>query len=132
VLAVGNDRQFGTLCQLLDAPQLASDPRFATNPQRVAHRASLRAALEPQLVRRPATEWAHQLTAARVPAGLVNDLAGAFALAASLGLEPIVELPRPDGQTVKLTRNPINLSATPPTYRSAPPALPAEPTPPAT
>jgi crotonobetainyl-CoA:carnitine CoA-transferase CaiB-like acyl-CoA transferase len=121
VLAVGNDRQFAVLCEVLGAPKLAGDPRYATNPQRVRHRGSLRAELEHHLARRSANEWALELTAARVPAGVVNDLAGAFSLAASLGLEPIVELPRDDGKTVRLTRNPINLSATPPTYRSAPP-----------
>jgi crotonobetainyl-CoA:carnitine CoA-transferase CaiB-like acyl-CoA transferase len=63
------------------------------------------------------------LTAVRVPAGEVNDIAGAFALAETLGLEPIVELPGADGQTVRLTRNPIGLSATPAVYLSAPPVL---------
>jgi crotonobetainyl-CoA:carnitine CoA-transferase CaiB-like acyl-CoA transferase len=57
---------------------------------------------------------------------VVNDVAGAFRLAASLGLDPIVEVPREDGETVKLPRNPIRLSATPPVYRSAPPSLPVK------
>jgi crotonobetainyl-CoA:carnitine CoA-transferase CaiB-like acyl-CoA transferase len=55
---------------------------------------------------------------------VVNDVAGAFALARSLGLDPIVEAPAADGSVVPLTRNPIRLSRTPPSYRSAPPALP--------
>jgi len=58
-----------------------------------------------------------------VPAGVVNDIAGAFALAERLGLEPIVEIPDDDGRQVRLTRNPIGLSATPPAYRLAPPRL---------
>ena len=78
------------------------------------------------LAARPAAEWAELLTAARVPAGVVNDLAGAFALATSLGLDPTVTLPRPDGGTVELTRNPIRLAKTPPSYRTAPPPLPRE------
>ena len=126
VLAVGTDRQFATLCDALGAPDLATDPRYATNQQRVRHRDSLRTALERELVRRPAAEWARELNAARVPAGVVNDVAGAFALAASLGLDPIVEIPREDGEMVMLPRNPIRLSATPPVYRSAPPTLPRE------
>jgi crotonobetainyl-CoA:carnitine CoA-transferase CaiB-like acyl-CoA transferase len=124
VLAVGNDRQFQGLCEVLGADKLAADGRYATNPGRVRNRETLRAELERYLVRRPAAEWVQELTVARVPAGVVNDLAGAFAFAASLGLNPIVELPREDGETVPLARNPISLSATPPTYRSAPPALP--------
>jgi crotonobetainyl-CoA:carnitine CoA-transferase CaiB-like acyl-CoA transferase len=123
VLAVGNDRQFAALCEVLGVPGLATDERFSTNAQRVLHRESLRSELERPLARRSAIEWASDLTAARVPAGVVNDVAGAFELAASLGLDPIVEVPDRDGGSVHLTRNPIGLSATPPTYRSAPPAL---------
>jgi crotonobetainyl-CoA:carnitine CoA-transferase CaiB-like acyl-CoA transferase len=124
VLAVGSDRQFAALCQVLDASQLADDPRFATNSERVRNRDALRRELERRLAARPAEQWAAQLSAVRVPAGMVNDIAGAFALAASLGLEPIVEVPAQDGAAVRLTRNPVGLSATPPSYRSAPPALP--------
>jgi crotonobetainyl-CoA:carnitine CoA-transferase CaiB-like acyl-CoA transferase len=124
VLAVGNDRQFAALCGVLGAPDLAADARLATNAQRVAHRDFLRTELERRLAGASATEWATALTAVRVPAGVVNDLAGAFALADSLGLEPIVDVPSPEGDPVRLTRNPIRLSRTPPSYRSAPPRLP--------
>jgi len=124
VLAVGNDRQFAVLCEVLGAPGLASDPRFVTNPDRVANREDLTGQLTPLLASRPAAEWAAELTARRVPAGEVNDVAAAFALAERIGLGPTVAIPRPDGGTVSLTRNPINLSATPATYRSAPPDLP--------
>jgi crotonobetainyl-CoA:carnitine CoA-transferase CaiB-like acyl-CoA transferase len=126
VLAVGNDRQFEGHCAELGRPELAADPRFATNSARVEHRAALRAELEAALAVAPAAEWAARLTARRVPAGVVNDLAGAFEFAAGIGLEPIVALPREGGGTVPLPRNPIRLSATPPRYRSAPPPLPSE------
>jgi crotonobetainyl-CoA:carnitine CoA-transferase CaiB-like acyl-CoA transferase len=124
VLAVGNDRQFAALCEELGAPDLAADPRFATNPARVEHREALGAELERLLAARPAAAWAEVLLARRVPAGQVNDLGAAFAFAERLGLDPTVAIPREDGSEVSLTRNPIRLSATPPTYRSAPPDLP--------
>jgi len=126
VLAVGNDRQFAALCDELGAPELASDERFATNPDRVANRDALGAELERLLAARPAAEWSAALLARRVPAGQVNDLGAAFAFAERIGLDPTVEIPRDDGSTVSLTRNPIKLSATPATYRSAPPTLPEE------
>jgi crotonobetainyl-CoA:carnitine CoA-transferase CaiB-like acyl-CoA transferase len=132
VLAVGNDRQFQVLCDVLGAPQLAGDLRYATNPERVANRQTLREELDSLLAARPAREWASQLTDARVPAGVVNDIAAAFDLARSLGLNPLVDLPDEGGSGVRLPKNPIGLSATPPTYRSAPPRLPtasAEPDP---
>ncbi|MFK0244881.1 CaiB/BaiF CoA transferase family protein [Amycolatopsis azurea] len=125
-LAVGNDRQFAALCEVIGLPELAGDPRFATNPARVEHRAELRTLLEDHFGRRPAAEWAADLGAAGVPAGEVNDVAGAFALAERLGLNPTVELPRPDGTSVRLTRNPIGLSATPPRYETAPPDDPGQ------
>ncbi|MGO9882848.1 MAG: CaiB/BaiF CoA transferase family protein [Solirubrobacteraceae bacterium] len=124
VVAVGNDRQFAALCDVLGALELADDPRFATNAERVANRDLLKHELLERLRTRPASAWARDLTAVRVPAGVVNDLAGAFALAQTLGLEPIVSVPAPDGGVVSLTRNPIRLSRTPPTYRSAPPPMP--------
>ena len=124
VVAVGNDRQFKALCDVLGIDELGADARYARNSDRVANRGALRAELEARLGARPAADWARELTAARVPAGVVNDVGAAFALAESLGLAPIVSLPKDDGGTVSLTRNPIRLSKTPPTYRSAPPSLP--------
>jgi crotonobetainyl-CoA:carnitine CoA-transferase CaiB-like acyl-CoA transferase len=125
VIAVGNDRQFAILCEVIGSPGLASDPRFAGNADRVAHRQELRAELEQRLARRPAQAWAEALTEARVPAGVVNDLEAAFRLAEALGLAPIVPVQRDDGSELLLTRNPISLSETPPEYRAPPPALPA-------
>ncbi|KZB85357.1 CaiB/BaiF CoA transferase family protein [Amycolatopsis regifaucium] len=125
-LAVGNDRQFATLCEVIGLPELAGQVRFATNPARVEHRAELRTLLVEHLSRRTAAEWAAELSAAGVPAGEVNDVAGAFALAERLGLNPTVDLPRPDGTSVRLTRNPIGLSATPPRYETAPPEDPGQ------
>ncbi len=123
VLAVGTDRQFAALCTVLRAPELPEDERFANNAARVTHREALRSELAARLATRPAQAWAQELSAAGVPAGEVNDIGAAFALAESLGLEPIVAVPRADGTTARLTRNPIGLSATPATYRSAPPLL---------
>jgi crotonobetainyl-CoA:carnitine CoA-transferase CaiB-like acyl-CoA transferase len=121
VLAVGNDRQFRALCLTLGSPEMADDARFETNVARVQNRDALRRALLERLMTRDATAWADALTAAGVPAGVVNDIAGAFALARDLGLHPTVDIEREDGSSVALTRNPIGLSVTPPTYRSAPP-----------
>jgi len=123
VIGVGTDRQFRTLCEVLGAPELAADPRFATNEARVGVRTALRGALEERLAAAPAAEWAERLLAARVPAGEVNDVAGAFALAERLGLDPIADTTGPDGTVTPLVRNPVRMTATPPRHESAPPAL---------
>jgi crotonobetainyl-CoA:carnitine CoA-transferase CaiB-like acyl-CoA transferase len=124
VLAVGNDRQFASLARVLGAAELAEDPRFRTNPDRVTNRGALRAQLIELLAKRSAEEWSESLMGVGVPAGVVNDLAGAFALAQRLGLDPTVGVALEEGGEMRLPRNPIGLSLTPPSYRTAPPTLP--------
>ena len=119
VLAVGNDGQFRALADALGLGELGDDERFATNPQRVAHRSELKTLLEGALASRGAGEWQEVIAAAGVPCGPINDLEHAFALAQRLGLDPVVEI-----GGVPTVANPIGLSATPPTYRSGPPDLP--------
>jgi len=123
VLAVGNDRQFAALCDVLGMSELAEDPRFATNPARVAHVEQLAERLGARLRTRSAADWYAELTPKGVPCGPVNDLAGAFALAEDLGLAPRAELGNKDEDDVSLVANPIGLSATPPAYRARPPRL---------
>jgi crotonobetainyl-CoA:carnitine CoA-transferase CaiB-like acyl-CoA transferase len=116
VIAVGNDRQFEALCEIAGLP--LPDPRFASHRARVESRDELHSELESRFLARDVDDWLAELGAAAVPAGRINDIAQAFALAESLGLDPIVEV---DGK--RTTRNPIRLSATPATYRTAPPKL---------
>jgi crotonobetainyl-CoA:carnitine CoA-transferase CaiB-like acyl-CoA transferase len=123
VVAVGTDGQFRALCDVLGCAELAEEADFATNGARVANRVRLCSLLEAKLLQRTAAEWVLALSRARVPAGELNDIQGAFALAEELELEPIVEVPGKDGAVTRLTRNPIRLSATPVVYRSAPPTL---------
>lgn len=79
MLAVGNDDQFGRLCRLLGHAEWASDPRFATNRQRVVHRAPLLLLLEQHFRTRSAADWTEALLAAGVPCGPVNDIPSALA-----------------------------------------------------
>ncbi|MFE7173778.1 CaiB/BaiF CoA transferase family protein [Streptomyces sp. NPDC057616] len=124
VLAVGNDRQFRTLCERLGRAPLADDPRFATNAARVAHRQELLDELAGPLAGRTADEWFDELTGAGVPCGPINDLAAAFELAERLGLDARVRVDDPRrGGPVEQVANPVRLGATPATYRSAPPRL---------
>src|SRR3954447_4068406 len=64
VIACGNDAIFASLCGVLDCPELATDPRFATNDARAAHREELQALLRPRLAQRTADEWFALLRAA--------------------------------------------------------------------
>jgi crotonobetainyl-CoA:carnitine CoA-transferase CaiB-like acyl-CoA transferase len=124
VLAVGNDGQFRRLAEVLGDVALAEDPRFATNTARVGNRAELKARIEERLAARGADEWQDLLTAVGVPCGPINDIAQGFALAERLGLDPVVEVDDPRrAHAQRQVSNPVRYSATPATYRTAPPRV---------
>lgn len=122
VLAVGNDRQFRALTTELGAPEMADDPRFASNPTRVAHRDALVATLNGLLRDDSASHWQRRLTAVGVPCGPINNLAEAFALAAELGLDPVTRFADAPGSPPTVA-HPITFSATPASYRLPPPEV---------
>ena len=117
-VAVGNDRLFARLCEALGLPELPGDERFATNSERVAHADELATRLESVLRTRPADDWIAALRAASVPAGPINDVAEAFALAESLGMEPVAE-----AGGLPLPAPPLRLDGERPPIRRPPPAL---------
>ncbi len=124
VLAVGNDRQFAALVDELGRPELAADERFSTNKSRVANRDELGEILNSLLAEDTADAWFTALTARRVPCGPLNDIADAIALAERLGLQPVVTIDDQRRDTpIRQMANPIRMSATPATYRTAPPRL---------
>ena len=117
-VACGNDGQFARLAMELGLPELVADPRFATNPARVANRAELVHALEAGLAADTSANWETRLAAAGVPAGLVGDIGAAVQRAAADGLEPTVDV-----GGARQIRHPVryvNASPKPPTV---PPAL---------
>jgi crotonobetainyl-CoA:carnitine CoA-transferase CaiB-like acyl-CoA transferase len=118
VIAVGNDAQFRTFCEVLGAPELAEDGRFATNAGRVTHRETMLAALAGPLAGATAAGWVERLGAAGIPCGMVNHIDQAFAYARELELEPVAAV-----GGVATVANPLHLSATPPSYRLGPPAV---------
>jgi crotonobetainyl-CoA:carnitine CoA-transferase CaiB-like acyl-CoA transferase len=122
IVTAGNDAQFGRLCQVIGAPQLATDPRFARAADRTAHRAELRPLLIERLCLRTAAEWFPDLIAAGVPCGPINTVAGGVDFAAQAGLEP-VRMAGPAGGAVPSVRHPLDFSRTPPRYDLPPPRL---------
>ena len=79
IIAVGNDRQFARLAAILDAPEWIADPAFATNPARVANRATLVPMIAGRIAARPAADWLPALEAAGIPAGPINSISQALA-----------------------------------------------------
>lgn len=124
VIAVGNDRQFRTLLRLLGAAEFTDDARFIDNASRVSHRAELRVIIEGRLEGASAAHWVRLLSDAGVPAGLVNSIAEALEFAAAIGLPTAVDISDPTHtRSGRFVANPIQLDATPPSYRALPPRL---------
>ena len=119
-VACGNDGQFRRLAVALGDADLADDPRFITNADRVENRRELVAALELLLGRDDASAWVGRLTAVGVPAGRVGDVEDGITLAQSLGLEPLVDVGPGASRQI---RHPITYSATPVTDYTRPPLL---------
>ncbi len=122
VIAVGNDQQFTRMAHIIGHPEWADDPRFSTNPERVAHRLALNEGLNEALQAHVADHWQREFTAAGIPAGPVNNIAQAFALATSLGLDPIRSLTSA-AEAPSTVANPISLSATPVRFEEPAPTL---------
>ena len=123
ILAIGNDGQFARFCTEAGRPELAADPRFATNAERVRNRATLIPQLKQLTVLRSTAEWIAALESLAVPCGPINTLADVFAdpQVQARGLK--VTIPHAVAGTVPLVANPMKLSATPPDYRLPPPML---------
>lgn len=123
IVAVGNDRQFARLCDLLDEPALATDARFTTNAERVRCRDVLVPMLQAHFLQRDRRAWLSLLEAAGIPCGPVNDLADVFADPQVRARGMVVEAPHPHAGTLPLVGSPIRLSATPVESPRAPPLL---------
>ncbi|WP_258348579.1 CaiB/BaiF CoA transferase family protein [Saccharopolyspora gregorii] len=124
-LTVGanNERLWQRLCTVLDRPELPADERFATNTDRVRHRAELAAELATTLRTRDTEEWTGLLLAAGVPAGPIRDYAQSCADPHTLAREMVVEVDHPDEGPVRALGVPVKLSGTPGRIRRPAPAL---------
>ena len=78
MLVVGNDLQFEKCCGVLGRPELAKDPRFVKNNDRVVHRVELMKILEDLFITKPAKYWLDELERVGVPAGPINDFQQVF------------------------------------------------------
>lgn len=123
ILTVGNDGQFAKFAAVAGQPGWASDPRFATNKQRVANRALLIPLIRQVTVFRTTGEWVAALETVGVPCGPINDLSQVFADPQVLARGLALTLPHALAGHVPTVASPIRLSATPVEYKRAPPLL---------
>ena len=123
IVAVGNDSQFRKFCEVLDAPNLASDERFITNSNRIRNRAALIPLLEPLVARRTRDEWVNALEAASIPCGPINNIDQVFDNPQVKARGIKVEVPHPLAGVVPQVASPMRFSETPIEYQVAPPTL---------
>ncbi|MEZ4730581.1 MAG: CaiB/BaiF CoA-transferase family protein [Caldilineaceae bacterium] len=123
MLAVGNDKQFACLCEVIDQAAWATDARFATNPARVAHREQLVPALEAIFRTRTKAAWHAALTAVGVPCSPVNDIPTVLADPHTAARGMVQTVHHPVTGAIPLIGPAPKLSATPAQIHSAPPLL---------
>jgi len=123
ILAVGNDGQFAKFCAVAGRPELAADPRYASNRLRVTHRAELVPLLEPILKSRPKADWLAALEAAGVPCGAINRLDEVFADPQVQARAMVDHWAHPLKQDLRLVASPLKLGRTPVRTERPPPRL---------
>ena len=123
VIAVGNDAQFSRLCLAAGRPDIATDPRYRTNKDRVQNRKELISQMNAFTVTRSTQEWISDLETVGVPCGPINNLEQVFADPHVKARQIHQQLEHPSMGTVSSVASPIRLSETPVQYRMAPPLL---------
>ncbi|MBC3869674.1 CaiB/BaiF CoA transferase family protein [Undibacterium oligocarboniphilum] len=123
IVAAGNDGQYRKFVQAGGQPELADDPRFNTNPQRVQNRDTLVPLLAEMVKKKSKPEWIALLEAAGVPCGPINRINEVFEDPQVQARGMKIKLPHPEASSVNLVASPMKLSATPVSYRDAPPLL---------
>jgi crotonobetainyl-CoA:carnitine CoA-transferase CaiB-like acyl-CoA transferase len=123
ILAVGNDSQYAKFCAVANIQELATNPLFATNRNRVQNRGQLVPMLEAVMKTRGKADWLAALEAAKVPCGAINSLAEVFADPQIEARGMVTEWHHPVKDDLKLVSSPIRLSATPVRTDLPPPLL---------
>ena len=123
ILAVGNDGQFVKFCAIAGRPDLATDPQYTKNQDRVRNRATLVPLLQEIFLTRPKNEWLSALEQAKVPCGAINTLGEVFSDPHVQARGMVTHWKHTINGDVPLVTSPIKLSATPVRQDIAPPVL---------
>ena len=122
VIAAGNDALYQRMCRALERPDLARDPRYATNPGRVEHRGELVREITATLRTAGADHWAERLQAAGVPVGRVRGVLDALRTADARGDDVLRTVDHPTAGLLEQVRAGFRLENTPAPL-AAPPLL---------
>ena len=123
VIAVGNDGQFRALCAELGVPELGTDPRFATSHARLVNRDEIERVIQQRVQGLEGGPLLERLIACGVPGGPVNNIDEVFADPFVAARHTVHRFQRADGTEIPTVAYPGKLSATPASYRHAPPRV---------
>ncbi len=123
MLAIGNDGQFTSLCRAAGQAAIASDERFATNAMRVRHRAELLEVLTPLMRQHGVERWCELAQQEGFPCGPINTIDRVFRDPQVRAREMHIQMNSPSYGALDLVASPMRLSASPVSYRRAPPSL---------
>lgn len=123
IVAVGNDRQFASYCEVIGLPELANDERYATVAQRNRNRANLIPILAEAMLTREMADWVKLFEAANVPCGPINDLKQVFEDPQIQHRRMLLSLPHSLGVDAPTVASPIRFSETPIVHRKSAPQL---------
>jgi crotonobetainyl-CoA:carnitine CoA-transferase CaiB-like acyl-CoA transferase len=123
MIAAGNDRLFAAMCGALGLPELADDPRFRTNPDRVARREQLNELLLARLRTEDTATWLQRLAAAGVPAAPVADIRDVAESPQTEALGLLQPLPHARVAGLRLVALPLSLDGERALHPSSPPAV---------
>ncbi len=123
MVAVGNDTLWRRFAPLIGLPELVDDPRFDSNPQRVANRAQLIPLIEGALATRGSVAWADELSRVGIPAGPINNVDAALEHPQVAARDMVLSTEHPTAGTLRMTGSPIKLSRYKATVRRPPPTL---------
>ncbi len=120
LIAAGNDNLFNRLARALGKPEWLDDPRFATNPERVAHRTLVNDSVQAVVATRARDEWIARLEEAGVPVAPLQSIDQVLAHEQTIALGMLQQAPDADMQ---LMGTPLSFNGERPQMRSAPPKL---------
>jgi crotonobetainyl-CoA:carnitine CoA-transferase CaiB-like acyl-CoA transferase len=123
MLAIGNDSQFAALCRAAGQSDIASDARFAKNAMRVQHRAELLGVLTPLMQQHSVERWCELAQQEGFPCGPINTIDRVFRDPQVRAREMQIQMDSPSYGALDLVASPMRLSASPVSYRLAPPSL---------
>ena len=123
IIACGNDSQFVALCEAIGLPELSQHPKFSKNENRVRNREEITQILSEHFKSAKAEDWVEKIQKAKVPVGVINDIAGALAEPQVQARGMLVNIPHPMNPDFKMVGSPIHLSETPVDYRRPAPLL---------